>query len=392
MPRRRRVARRAEQTYCGYTDDGGYCCTSNRIPGVFWCEAHHMMNERGMLPSIWTNQMTAEASEKALASAGSAGVNISGTSSSASPYISTSAHAGFPTAPATLPLSYTPPAAISPPVPPVPLGTAIKGFLPFKFISDHYGTEDWVAEVIARPAGKSMVNQKKLAEYIVSKIGIDVGDALDNTSDGKDMKLNASAGVPFADVVSEIAAREYLWAWHPYIQAFVLHSIAAGTSADVIRANKLKMIDAMCDAADGVKETYESLFGRARLRIDALGLSIDELKKDPKPKLLADPSPVDIATDVLRGKVSELASKPELLSLPTPDISDMREAIKRIFDRVESLKSKMYCGDAGTTTFEKTCSDWVISKVASMTTIPRDLSEYVEYANHHIPEFVSMFK
>ena len=387
--RHRRALRRASQQYCQYTDDGGYCCTSPSHPGVVWCEAHQTMGDRGMiplagydqmdtysrargsLPAIWTNPLTAQASLLALNSVPALSPSI--------PRVPV---------PISLPVMQGAPVRISPPQPPVPLGVAIRGFEPFKFIVDHYGVDDWTAEIIARPVTKSTTNQRKLAEYIVSKIGIDVGDALDQISSGKDMKLTASAGVSFADIVAEISARESMWDWHPYLQVLILRS---GGSADEQRAKRLNMIDALVDSAD-VDEGYDSLFGRAKLKIDALGLDINRLKVPPFPDLLGSPSPKDIAMDVLLGKVSELSSNPLTLAMPEPDIANMSEAIKRSKDRMDSLKTRLFCANAGASTFDKTCHDWVSSKVAVMTTIPNNLQEYIDYADQRTPEFISMFK
>ena len=154
------------------------------------------------------------------------------------------------------------------------------------------------------------------------------------------------------------------------------------------------MIDAMADSqdADLGSDNYDSLFAKARLRIDALGLNIGRLKSQPFPDLLPEPTPKDIATDVLLGKVSELASDPGTLAMPEPKLQDMKEAIKRTRARMDSLNGRLFCADAGSSTFDKTCGAWVSSKVAVMTDVPHDLSGYLDYANQHVPEFISTFK
>lgn len=421
MPRHYGVGRRsrsglaADRTYCRHTDDGGYCCTSATHPGAVWCEAHDIMFQRGMdplmgytpeprlsavdpystargsLPAVWTNNMTAEASQAALQNAGVTPANVAAATVAQPTAVAAAYQQQQLQAHATLPVGQVVPTGVSPPSPPVPLGTAIRGFEPFRFLVDHYGTADWVAEAIARPAVKSTTNQRKLAEYIASKSGIDVGDALDTVSSGKDIKLAASAGVAFADVVAEVAAREHLWKWHPYLQALVMR---AGGSAEDQRVRRLDMIDALADSQDTDLggEGYDSLFAKARLRIDALGLDINRLKTPPFPDLLPEPLPRYIATDVLMGKVSELASDPGTLALPEPQLQDMKEAIKRTRARMDSLNARMFCADAGSSSFDKTCGDWVSSKVAIMTDVPSDLSGYLDYANQHIPEFISLFK
>lgn len=374
MRSRRRVLRkvRSPREYCGYTDDGGYCCTSLANPGVIWCQPHQLMMRqpyRNILPAIWTNPLTAEASQKALENPTPVGA-------------ATAAAARV-----TLPGS-APPPSIKPTAPPVPLGQAIRGFPSFKFLEDHWGVADWTAEVVARPKKKSSENQSKLAEYIISKVGIDVGDSLDQISSGNELKLTASAGVAFVDIVCEVSAREYLWKWHPYLQVLLMKS---GGTADEQRVKRLNMIDALCESAD-VDEDFDSLFSKARLKVASTGLDINRLKHPPFPDLLPDPNSRDIVTNVLLGRVSELSSDPAILSMPAPDLSNLGEAIKRSRERMKTLNSKLFCAGAGATTFDKTCEDWVRSKVSVMTTVPANLQEYADFAEAHVPEFISLIK
>ena len=143
--RNRRSARIADRTYCRHTDDGGYCCTSAAHPGAVWCETHNVMYQRGIdssilgyepgapslsavdpystargsLPAVWTNTLTAEASQAALQNAG----------------VSPQAAAGALTAaiaqPAqrhvNLPVGKTAPAGVSPAQPASALGDGHQG-------------------------------------------------------------------------------------------------------------------------------------------------------------------------------------------------------------------------------------------------------------------------
>lgn len=412
---RRRVRKQIRpRTYCGYTDDAGYCCTSTTHPKLIWCDSHNTLINRGLLPvydgvpALWTTDMTAEASKKALEEASKKAVGEAA---------KTTATAVLE-APSTLDVALA--KDIVPATPPEPLATAIVKIStdnPFMFLAEHYKVDgkDWIQVASSRPANNSNQAVSKLITYINAQSGIDAAEALSATADGKELKLTLSAGVSLQDLLSEVQARQYLWDWHPYLQAIMERS---GGTTEEKQSKRLDLIDAMVAVSPvGLAgrllfdPSYDTLYKQANIRYTTAFTSKNALSICKNPDMLDKPDPKDIARDILRGKVSELTSSAETLKLPEPqwpsgankDV-EFQEMFQKVAQRIEALQTSMYCSAAsavaaasasastGDADKGKTCSDWIEDKIKVFVETPKDLADYLDYASRNLPEFISLFK
>lgn len=376
-----------------------------------WCDTHYMMDSRmdnqvmeyygfrsartidnaymrGSMPSLWTNPLTAQASQDALdhpQQPDAKSVSFASAAPKAGTAVAVQSKqqaALSPTPSGWWAQAMTPPAQLAPAKPLTPMKEALKssGML-FTFMRDHYNTDDWVSAVLARPANPSYAAQKTLAKFIDSQSGVDVSHLFDeDPTDPKEIVLTTNAGVKYFEVFAEVAARENIVRWHPYIFQELLNRTKFADQAKK-DATKLDLIDALVSKTKtNVGTSFTSFKTAVLLWVDSQKVTVTYVKDKGFTHILPAPLPgpdtEQYNTDVLMGYASEVAVKEgKIATTKDLDMNQPAMLVMYLFDRLAAMDSVL-CDNASTGQKEP-CSAWVIGQAKLMQGTARNMSDYI---------------
>lgn len=382
MPRAKQWRARvvaAGKMYCRSVDGMGYCCTSSAQPEMLLCDVHAIMQRPTYVPDVrpeaaYMRTQGLSTSPLAVATAEAAMRSIKDVP--ITPF--TGFASGAPSATSN-PLA-------SPPPPLKNLGEDIAASRFFKNMSDHYETDKWVQLLDSSVEVPGNQYSKKLASYVVGKLGINSDDATQFTSDDTNIKVLASAGVKLMFLICELLARQALWDKMPYLQYVVAQKYAPGTEDH--KRTKRAIIDALSMFTENEPKvfgaTYNELFYNATKSLQ--GYTAKELGNlYPVATVAVDkPSPREIVADILRGMVVRAAGLPD----PNPD--DPANIASVVVNNLKELDTKFKCAEKHVGTITEACWAWIDRQPVSVDPQP-DLAGYVESAKKLLPAFIAVF-
>lgn len=374
----------------------GYCCSSPASPGEVWCDVHDRLSQVSSLPAMLTSPMTAAASEAALKSANANVMAIN----APEPVVQQQEQ----TPPINVPVQEEKEKekteeekgkeAIVLTPPKKSLVEILQDAADLVHIRNHFGA-DWLKVLPTRKVCPGNESTVKLASFVDSQAqaGLDAEDLLKKLFDNSNLKLFAVAGVSAVDLASEVACRQALWDWHPYICSQISKKFPGVDK-------KMDILDALSEYAPSTDETRD-IFGKTYAELAAEFRAIHS--SDPVTSLVGSavpkitgPTPQEIARDMLRGQVSELTSKKQVFDMPEPDLSgNIPIAINRILARESTLSLKLKCSSESEQKLTQDCDSWISAQSSQVTTpIGSEgdgLEPYEKFAEQHMPSFITFY-